>query len=174
MEMTKTNNKGKKYTNKNKSNMTYNEDIRKLLIIIGVILIVFVIIYFFIGIFITKEIDLFNNNESEQKASSIQYEEILAGETFNMNQDEYYVIFSGSKGNYYSIYKNIITNQVDKKIYIVDISNPLNNAYVSEESNSNVQKASDLKIKDNTLIKINQKQNVEYIEGKDQILSYFK
>lgn len=174
MEMAKTNNKEKKHTNKNKSNMTYNEDIRKLLIIISVILIVFVIIYFFIGIFITKEIDLFNNNESEQETSSIQYEEILAGETFNMNQDEYYVIFSDSKGNYYSIYKNIITNQVDKKIYIVDISNPLNNAYVSEESNSNAQKASDLRIKDNTLIKINQKQNVEYVEGKNQILSYFK
>ena len=126
-----------------------------------------------IGIFVTKDIKIFGNTDDEEVISTIQYQEILAGQTFNMNQDEYYVIFSDSTGNYYSIYKNIADSQTDKSIYLVDLSNPLNQSYVSDESNKDVQKASDLKVKDNTLIKINNKTNIKYIDDRNTILSYF-
>ncbi len=170
--MKKIKNKRTLYNNKS-GDTTYSMELKKLFIILGIILLVIIVLYLIIGIFVTKDIKLFGNTENVEVNSTIQYEEILAGETFNMNKDEYYVIFSDSTGNYYSIYKNIISNQTDKSIYIVDLNNPLNRSYVSDESNKEVQKASDLKVKDNTLIKINNKQNVEYIEDKDAILSYF-
>lgn len=159
------------YSNKN-GDTTYSMELKKLFIILGIILLIIVILYLIIGIFVTKDIKIFRNTDDEV-ISTIQYQEILAGQTFNMNQDEYYVIFSDSTGNYYSIYKNIADSQTDKSIYLVDLSNPLNQSYVSDESNKDVQKASDLKVKDNTLIKINNKTNIEYIDDRNTILSYF-
>ncbi len=160
------------YSNKN-GDTTYSMELKKLFIILGIILLIIVILYLIIGIFVTKDIKIFGNTDDEEVISTIQYQEILAGQTFNMNQDEYYVIFSDSTGNYYSIYKNIADSQTDKSIYLVDLSNPLNQSYVSDESNKDVQKASDLKVKDNTLIKINNKTNIEYIDDRNTILSYF-
>jgi len=166
--------KNKKQNNKNNSNTLYSMELKKLFIILSVIILVIAILYFIIGIFVTKDINLFGNKANDSEVSStIQYREILAGQTFSMNKDEYYVIFTDSEGDYYSIYNNIAEGNTDKSIYLVDISNPLNNLFISDESNSSVQKASELKVKDNTLIKIQNGKNVEYIEDRTKILSYF-
>lgn len=161
------------YTNKNNNNTTYSMELKKLFIILGVILLIIVALYLIIGIFVTKDIKLFKNKNSNEVTSTIQYRKILAGETFNMNKEEYYVIFASSKGNYYSLYSSIAEKNTDKSIYLVDLDDSLNKKYISEESNSAVQNASELKVKDNTLIKINNKKNVEYIEDRNTILSYF-
>lgn len=172
--MKKIKKKTKTYNSKNNSNITYSMELKKLFIILGVIILIIAILYFIVGIFVTKDIHLFGNkNNDSEITSTIQYTEILAGETFNINKDEYYVIFSDSTGNYYSTYQNIAQNNTDKSIYLVDINNPLNTLFVSEDSNSNVQDPSELKVKDNTLIKIQNKKNVEYVEDKNVILSYF-
>lgn len=170
--MKKIKNTKKVYHSKN--NIEYGADLKKLLIILGSILLVLLILYLIIAIFVTKDIKLFNNsNNNTTTETTIQYSEILAGETFNKKSNEYYVIFTDSTGNYYSVYKNIVDKNTDKKIYIVDVSDPLNKLYISEETNPNAQKSSELKVKDNTLIKIIDGQNKLYIENKDEILSYF-
>lgn len=158
----------------NSKNVEYGIEIKKLLIILGIILLILATIYFIVGIFVTKDIKLFKQNTETTIETTIQYDEILAGETFSKNSNEYYVIFTDSTGNYYSVYKNIVSNNSDKKIYIVDINNPLNTLYISEETNPNAQKASDLKIKDNTMIKISNQKNILYVEDKNEIISYFK
>ena len=168
--MKKVKNKQKVYNSKN---VEYGTEIKNLLKILGIIVLVLAVIYFVVGIFITKDIKLFNQNTDTEIETTIQYDEILAGETFNRNSSEYYVIFTDSTGNYYSLYKNIVDSNNNKKIYIVDTSNPLNAMYISEETNPNAQKASELKIKDNTMIKISNQQNVLYIENKDEIISHF-
>lgn len=152
----------------------FNEEFKRLSIIVGIILGIFVVAYLIIGIFVTKEIKWFQGNDNNEEVTAIQYTNILAGETFNQNSDEYYVIFSDSKGFNYATYETIITNNSDKKIYLVDLANELNKKYISEESNSNVQSAADLKVKDNTLIKISNKTNTLYLEGKDNIINQFK
>lgn len=159
-------------TKKNKKGTTYIDELKKLGIISGIIVLIIGILYLIVGIFITKDIKWFDKDDGITE--TIQYKEILAGETFNKNNEEYYVIFADSTGNYYTLYETIIDNNSDKKIYIVDTANPLNTLYISDETNSNVQQISDLKVKSDTLIKIQNKQNVLYIEGKNEIINHFK
>jgi len=149
----------------------YNAEAKKLGIIVGVIVLIFVVAYLIIGIFVTKEIKWFQGNDNDQ-TTTIQYKKILAGETFNQNKDNYYVIFSDSDDFNYPVYESLAS--YNNNIYIVDLANPLNASYKSEESNPDVQKASDLKVKKDSMIKIENKANILYIESKDEILAQFK
>ena len=149
----------------------YNDEAKKLGIIIGVIVLIFIVAYLIIGIFVTKEIKWFQGNHNTEEATTIQYKKILAGETFNQNKDSYYVIFTDADDFNYPVYETLAT--YNSNIYIVDLSNTLNSVYKSEESNSSVQKASDLKVKKDTMIKIENKANTLYIESKDEILAQF-
>lgn len=164
----------KKEINYGKQDTYFNDEFKRLAIIVGVVVAIFVVAYLIIGIFVTKEIKWFQGDNEVKQSTTIQYTTILAGETFNQNADEYYVIFADSDGYNYATYETMISKNSDKKIYLVDLSSPLNQKYVSEESNSGVQSASDLKVKDNTLIKVSNKNNVLYLEGKDNIINQFK
>ena len=160
--------------NYEKKDTYFNDEFKRLAIIVGIILGIFIVAYLIIGIFVTKEIKWFQKDDGSSLNTTIQYTNILAGETFNQNAEEYYVIFADSDGYNYATYETMISKNSDKKIYLVDLANPLNKKYVSEESNSGVQSASDLKVKDNTLIKVSNKSNVLYLEGKDNIINQFK
>lgn len=164
----------KKEINYSKQSTYFNSEFKTLAIIVGIILLVFIIMYLIIGIFVTKEIKWFQKKSDTETTTTIQYTNILAGETFHQKVDEYYVIFSDSEGFNYNTYQTMISNNSDKKIYLVDLSNPLNKSYLSEESNSNVQNISELRVKNDTLIKVNNKNNVLYLEGKDNIINEFK
>ncbi len=156
------------------NNTNYNEEVKKLLIIIGAIIIIFLVIYLIIGIFVTKEIKFGGNDNNNTEQTVIQYSKILAGETFNQKETEYYVIFAEQESVNYSTYQLLSNNNSDKHIYIVDMDNPLNEKYKSDKSNSSANKVSELKINGDTMIKINNKQNVLYVEGVTQILNNFK
>jgi len=163
-----------KEINYGKQDTYFNDEFKRLTIIVGIVLAIFIIAYLIIGIFVTKEIKWFQGDNKTEETTTIQYTTILAGETFNQNAEEYYVIFSDSEGYNYATYQTMINNNSDEKIYLVDLANSLNQKYISEESNSGAQSASDLKVKDNTLIKISNKSNVLYLEGKDNIINQFK
>lgn len=138
-----------------------------ILIIIGM-LVVFISFYFITDFIAPKPIAL----EPGPKSVFIQYEEILAGSIFNLNQSSYYVLFYEKDKFYQTELNNLISNYKSKNqlpLYLVDLSNGLNKNYLSEESNSDAQVASELKIKDLTLIKIRNKKNILYIESINKI-----
>lgn len=155
------------------NNTYYNEEFKKLAIIVGIILLIFVLIYLIIGIFVTKEINWFKK-DNKTTETTIQYTKILASETFSQTDNEYYVIFSDSDSVNYSTYELIVSNNKDKKIYIVDMSNPLNSKYKNEKGNSNVSSLENLKINGDTMLKVTDKKNSGYFEGSSLILSQFK
>ena len=161
----------KKQIEKGKQNNYYNEEAKKLGIIVGIIVLIFVVSYLIIGIFVTKEIKWFQGNNGTKEETTIQYKKILAGETFNQNKDSYYVIFTDSDDFNYPVYETLASN--NSNIYIVDLANALNASYVSEENTPKAQSASDLKVKKDTMIKIENKANTLYIESKEQILAHF-
>ena len=66
------------------------------------------------------------------------------------------------------IYKN---KEESIPLYIVDLSEGLNKFIISEENNYNANNASELKVKDNTLIKIQNGARVSYVTGDDAIKS---
>lgn len=138
-------------------------------IIIGM-LIVFILFYLITDYINPKSVVL--DEEPESKEVFIQYQEILAGSTFDIKKPQYYVVFYSSDKFYKNEIENVITNYRAKNkspIYIVDLNNGLNKNYIFEESNSFAQSASELKVKDLTLIKIENNKNTSYLEGIENI-----
>lgn len=119
-----------------------------------------------------------NDDSADNVPVEIQYDEILAGETFNINRNEYYVLFFDFNSNvsksinaYVSTFKS---NHPTSKLYTVDLSKGFNKSYLSDVSNPNVQTVADLKVSNPTLIKISNGVNVSYIEGKEAIKEALK
>ncbi len=168
--------KKKKYyknENKNFKDNDIGTQAKSFIIILVVIVLILALIWFIMelkaGTFSKKNTDDSANESNE----TINYDQILAGETFNRKDNEYYVIFTDSSKDFYNVYQSYMTNS-DKKIYIVDLANTLNSKYISDESNSTAQSASELKVKDNTLIKISNKQNILYLEGYNNVINELK
>lgn len=119
--------------------------------------------FYFITNLIVKNMNKFNYIDSTVTVT-IQYDEILAGSTFNMNDEEYYVLFYDFDGEYATYYNSLIGSS-SEKIYKVNLGNGFNKPYVSENTNSKVNNISDLRVKDCTLIKIKNGKNILYFEG---------
>lgn len=138
--------------------------VKKLVINLVAVLLV-ILIFFFITTLVTKKIDHLNIIDPGKIPAQIQYKEILAGETFNMSDEEYFVLFYDFNGPY-ALYYDQISSSETLKIYTVDLGKIVNKKYISDTTNSNVQNIDDLKVKDATLIKISSKQNIMYTEGR--------
>lgn len=107
------------------------------------------------------------NKKEEEKITEIQYEEILAGETFNRSANEYYVLFCNLSDNFTNYYLELIGTYKNKEnslpFYMVDIEKKANTDYVTNE----------LKIENPTIIKIKDSKIVDTIKGKDNVLKFF-
>lgn len=137
--------------------------------VVLVILLVLLIFYFLtVGILNKKSKTSVSNN------ASIQYREILAGESFDLSDNEYYVFYydstSANADEEYALVTNY--NEKNKKVfmYTVDLSEGLNRDYRSDVSNSNATNASELKISGTTLVHFKDGKIVEYIT--DNISEY--
>ncbi len=109
----------------------------------------------------------------------IQYDEILAGNTFSSDKNDYSVVYFDREDEF--VTTNIMTainenNSTDnpKKIYIVDMSNAINSKYVSEKTNTKVSNLSELEIGEPTLINIKNGKVTKVITNTDEIVEYIK
>ena len=163
---TKTNNVNKKIDSM-KTN-TSNELLKVFRILFAVVVVLSA--FYLLTVFIVGK------GDSEEKLeTAIQYEEILAGSSFSMKNNEYIVVyydFSDSELSEMasSIYSYSYTGTY--RLYTVDMSSGFNKAYVSEESNTAPEKVEDLKINGPTLIRFADGKVQEYIEGKEDIITY--
>ena len=142
-------------------------EIKRVIIISVVILIVLVGIYFLTEVILNKESD-----SDKVTENAIQYEEILAGESFNQSEDKYYVIYYDSTDEYSSISSLISSYQMNDKevkLYSVDLSNGMNKAYVTE-GNVVTTNASSLRVKANTLLEFTSKKVTDVITDNDEII----
>lgn len=129
---------------------------------------------------ITGEIKL-GRKKDEPLPVTIQYEQILAGETFERPEAEYYVIFYKFSDAYASVIETVIANYKNKenavKVYQIDLDNYFNISIYDElgaTKNINTSNINELKVANYTLIKIQNKINVLAIESKDQIKEYLE
>jgi flagellar basal body-associated protein FliL len=149
---------------------------------ISIIVILLFFIFYALTVMITGGIDkkqAANDSKNEDKTpTTIQYEEILAGETFNVKNNEYYVMFYSFEDKSSALYNALITNyktkNVNAKIYKVNLDKGFNSIYVSDVGNPNATSVDELKINGPTLIKISNGKNVSYSEGKDAINATLK
>ena len=151
-------------------------EIKKLIIFVVIIIVLFGAFYL-----ITQFVDRKEDNTflEQDEAAVIQYDEIILGTLLEQSDSDYYVLVSdpesGQTQGVYEVYKSAYTSKEDAlKIYTSDITSPFNQIYKSEESNFNIDTISELRIKDDTLIKIEDHQLAEYFEGKEEIVNELK
>lgn len=150
-----------------------NEDIKveynvkKIVITCVIVLVSIGLVYLISALFITKELDWFSKEEVKENTSSVE-NSILASAIFKQKEDEYYVYFYDFNEDN-NMYKNIVSSKLSsKKVYNVDTSSGLNSNYVSDVSNKKATGLDDLKVVNDTVIKIVGDTIVEYYE-KDEI-----
>lgn len=150
-----------------------NEDIKveynvkKIVITCVIVLVSIGLVYFISALFITKELDWFSKEEVKENTSGVE-NSILASAIFKQKEDEYYVYFYDFNEDN-NMYKNIVSSKLSsKKVYNVDTSSGLNSNYVSDVSNKKATGLDDLKVVNDTVIKIVGDTIVEYYE-KDEI-----
>lgn len=156
----------KKNTRNYRTTTTTDVDyIRVIKIGVGVLLILGIV--YLVTAIASGEIK-FGKKDKSVKETEIQYQEIIAGETFNRNSKEYYVLFMNFTDNYASYYLSSIDSYEGKDnslpFYTVDIEKKINNEYVTNE----------LKLENPTILKISNSNIVETITGKENVLNFFK
>lgn len=166
--------KRKLYTTNNTTDFEYGKIIK---ITIGVVLIL-ALTYLITGL-ATGEIKFGKEKETEEE-TSIQYEEILAGQIFNRNSEEYYVLLFNFTDNFASYYLSLkdtyVSSDGSLPFYIVDLEKKSNKDIVVGEDESvktNVSSVSDLKVSNPTILKIKNHKVVDTIEGRENILKFF-
>ena len=141
--------------------------VKKIVITCVIVLVSIGLVYLISALFITKELDWFSKEEVKENTSSVE-NSILASAIFKQKEDEYYVYFYDFNEDN-NMYKNIVSSKLSsKKVYNVDTSSGLNSNYVSDVSNKKATGLDDLKVINNTVIKIVGDTIVEYYE-KDEI-----
>ena len=126
-------------------------EIKKTIIIIVVAVVLLVGTYFLTTLILESD----NNDDERITENAIQYDEILAGESFNQSEDDYYVIYYDSTDEYSTISSLISSyqlNNTDTKLYSVDLANGMNKKYITD-GDVVTTNASSLKVKDTTLLK---------------------
>lgn len=146
-------------------NEEYN--VKKIVITCVIVLVSIGLVYLISALFITKKLDWFSKEGVKENASSVE-NSILASAIFKQKEDEYYVYFYDFNEDN-NMYKNIVSSKLSsKKVYNVDTSSGLNSNYVSDVSNKKATGLDDLKVINDTVIKIVGDTIVEYYE-RDEI-----
>lgn len=139
---------------------------------ISIILIILcVVIYLLIGIFITKEIKWFGNNSENDVVDTVS-NNIIASAIFKQKEEEYYVYFYDFENMNNTIESTLTSKLSEAKIYRVNTKDALNQNYVTEGAgNKSAKTLEDLKVVDNTLIKVVNNEIVSYYETEEEIVS---
>ncbi len=141
-------------------------EVKKTIIIIVVAALLLVGMYFLTTLILSKDTE-----EEKVTENAIQYDEILAGESFNQGDGEYYVIYYDSSDQYSTISSLISSYQLnnsDTKLYSVDLSNGMNKKYVTD-GDIVTDDASSLRVKSNTLLKFKDGEVIETITDINEI-----
>lgn len=175
---TKSNKKSKNVQTRKEvlNNSIYESDTSNVIKCVVIVLVILLVMYLLTVLILKKSSTDYISKEDEKTA--IQYSEILAGTSFNKEDEEYLVLFYDTTADNASVYGNMISTYEAKDshlpIYYVNLANTMNKSINSSESNKDAKDASELKINQSTLIKFSNGGIVDYIEGKDSINEYLK
>ena len=131
-------------------------EIKRFIIIIAIIMVLIVGVYFFTRIFVSK--DLFDKDESTIEPGAIDYNLTLIGSMLNKPEEEYFVMIYDSSASDYVYYAGIASNYSGNeqalKLYNADLDNEFNKGYVGAEANAKTDNLEEFKVTGPTLLKI--------------------
>ncbi len=167
--------KEKKYKLYNTTSSTDSEEVVKLLKIVGSVIGILLVFYLVFAIY-NGEIT-FTKKEKEKKEVEIQNTEILAGSTFERQENEYYVLYYDFDGDNSikcnSLYTLYSQNSSKSKMYLVNLASSFNEKYVTKNIDEvNAKSISSLKVVDATLVKITNKKAEVIAKGIEELNNY--
>lgn len=140
--------------------------------------IMIICILLLLGIFYlitTKILDNAKKKKDETLDVYIQYDEILAGESFNQKEEEYLVVYYDSSDKY-SILKSLVSSYQSKddvtRVYTVDLANGMNKKYIGDQVDTS--SPSSLKVVYPTMLRFKNGSVSETITSDDEIYEYFR
>lgn len=157
------------------------QEIKNSIIIAIGVLFVIAVTYFGVAMFLTGEIG--NNKDDSQtvladSGISLSYDNvIIAGNTFSQKENNYMVMFFSEKNSSETLKNSLsLYDSAEKslKLYKVNLDEAINSFVKSEENNTNATNSKELKIKQNTLITINNGIITSYVEDEAEILNNLK
>lgn len=108
----------------------------------------------------------------ETSPSIIQYDEIILGDLYNQNENEYYVLVEEKEDPYLSLFRNLLKQYAASEngiaYYTVDLSSAFNQKFYVEGSSF---EPNNLKFSGTTLLKIKDKTITEYYQTSEDILN---
>jgi len=151
-------------------------EFNSMLKIMGVLLVVFFTVYIAYAIY---NGDFAAKQKETDPEVEFQDVFILAGTTFNMNKEEYYVMYYDRKDHnaaaIAALYDGYVGTSNEVKLYLVDLSNKFNATYIlgkDEQLNKTPKDISELKVQNPTLVMINNKKTTFFITGMDDVSKY--
>lgn len=151
--------------------------LNRFIMTLGIVLLGLVLLYLFVGVFITKTIT-FKKEQEEKEEVVIDRTTIFASQIFDQAEEEYYVLVYNpeEKIEDLSMFLNIYQSKNDSiKVYKVISTLKFNSDYIVEkDSNKSPSNSNELRIISPSLIKINSKSVVEYHEGFEEVKNVFK
>lgn len=117
------------------------------------------------------------DTKDEVKETTIQYDEILAGSSFNMKEDKYVVCYFDYEDEELGELTSVLSNYSytgKYRLYTVNMGNGFNKKYEAETSYKSPASASELAINGPTLIKFVDGKVEQYYEGVEAITGYLK
>lgn len=142
---------------------------KALIIITTIVLAILLLTYIFTETFVSDKAT------PKTIAEETNSDYIYASETFKLIDKVYYVLFL-DMSNYTNkkIYEDIIVKYETNPVYVVDLSKKVNQLIIAKESNKTPTNYEDLKIVDETLIKIQDGNTIGYIEKLSNITKELK
>ena len=171
-------NKQKFYSKEIKKNRELNDDYKRVVTFIVVLLVIglcIAVLFLLNGKYVTK--DLFQD-KTTTTTTEVSYDSSLltVSTLFSVNDSEYLVLlYDKSNKNTGFLYDDLVLGFVEDKVslYSVDMSNQMNKKYydINGEANKKPTKSSEVLITGPTLMHIKKKKIVEYITDRDEIIS---
>lgn len=146
----------KKKVEKIKSYSSDSDEMMRMLKVLGGVVLSLVVFYL---VFAIAKGEISFGKKDEITPAEIQNVEIIAGNAFARNEEEYYVMmynFDNSDSiKYANLYELYSQQNSGTKLYLVDLSKKFSDKYITEnESEVNIESINTLKVVDGTLIKV--------------------
>ena len=167
--------KAKLIKNNKKEKVVENDtySLKKLLLIIIVLSVLFGVFYFITYLLV----DPTEQNESDNEITEIDESLITLGNLLNRKEKDYYVLATKKSKNNQANYKELYNQYIKKyseneealKFYNIDLDNAMNKMYISDELNIS-NEVSKMKLNDDVLFKIKDNKIDAYYVGNSKIL----
>lgn len=161
----------KKNNKKNlKVNTVEQDEMTRMLKVLGLVVLAMVSFYLIFSI-ASGEISF--GGKKEKNDVAIQNTIILGGNSFNRQEESYYVLYYDFKKDDSVVYANLydmFSQTSSEKMYLVDLSSKFNERFITENENEiNIESNGSLKIVNGTLIKIESGKAVSKTVGAKEI-----